>query len=418
MADDPGRSESGGDDRPHESHGDRRPEPPSPFRPGPITPISSASNPYPHYWSHPEQPPPGFSPYDRPRSPPRPYPFPPQSPTYPPFQPPHPSTFPPPLPPSYPISQTYPHVGPYDYSGLPPPSSHFAPRTLPFSHSSRLPQGGMINTPIAGVLPMPPLNLEPPPTHRFRIRPGAETEFRISVRQQPVRARMCGFGEKDRRPIDPPPVVELTELKGPSSPDDLKSLILQTTIYNEEGTEHRGIIRTTIGATAGLGSAEELPVQPEEKHARVLMGNHFGSFQDLEDENGKRGLFVMFPDLSIRVEGRYRLKFDLLRVFLPPEAAPRPSQIIAECLSDIFVVYAAKKFPGMMQSTKLTLAFQRQGVKVAIRTEERGRRERPPSTVATSRPPKKRPSISSNEDDDEAASTVSSETKRIRSAER
>src|SRR5208282_2142437 len=117
----------------------------------------------------------------------------------------------------------------------------------------------------------------------------------------------------------------------------------------------------------------------------------------------------MFPYLSIRVEGRYRLKFDLLRVFLPPESAPGPSQIIAECLSDIFVVYAAKKFPGMMQSTKLTLAFQRQGVKVAIRTEERGRRERPPNTVATSRPPKKRQSISSNEDDDEAASTISSE---------
>ena len=264
---------------------------------------------------------------------------------------------------------------------------------------------------------MAPLNLEPPPTHSFIIRPGAETEYRISVRQQPVRARMCGFGEKDRRPIDPPPIIELTELKGPSTPDDLKSLILQTTIYNEEGTAHRGIIRTTIGATAGLGSAEELPIQPEEKHARVLMGNHFGSFQDLEDENGKRGLFVMFPDLSIRVEGRYRLKFDLLRVCLPPEAAARPSQIIAECLSDIFVVYAAKKFPGMMQSTKLTLAFQRQGVKVAIRTEERARRERPTSIAGTGRPSKKRTSISSNEDDDEAGSTHSSETKRIRNAE-
>ena len=107
---------------------------------------------------------------------------------------------------------------------------------MPFPTSVRLPQGGMISPTVAGVLPMPPLNLEPPPTHKFRIPPGAETEYRISVRQQPVRARMCGFGEKDRRPIDPPPVVKLEELKGPSSPDDLKSLILQTTIYNEEGT--------------------------------------------------------------------------------------------------------------------------------------------------------------------------------------
>lgn len=27
--------------------------------------------------------------------------------------------------------------------------------------------------------------------------------------QQPLHARMCGFGEKDRRPIDPPPIVQL-----------------------------------------------------------------------------------------------------------------------------------------------------------------------------------------------------------------
>jgi hypothetical protein len=29
------------------------------------------------------------------------------------------------------------------------------------------------------------------------------------VVQNPIRARCCGFGEKDRRPIDPPPILEL-----------------------------------------------------------------------------------------------------------------------------------------------------------------------------------------------------------------
>ena len=33
--------------------------------------------------------------------------------------------------------------------------------------------------------------------------------YQLIVVQQPVRARMCGFGEKDRRPVDPPPVVKL-----------------------------------------------------------------------------------------------------------------------------------------------------------------------------------------------------------------
>lgn len=27
--------------------------------------------------------------------------------------------------------------------------------------------------------------------------------------QNPKRARSCGFGEKDRRPIDPPPILQL-----------------------------------------------------------------------------------------------------------------------------------------------------------------------------------------------------------------
>lgn len=33
--------------------------------------------------------------------------------------------------------------------------------------------------------------------------------YELVVCQQPLHARMCGFGEKDRRPIDPPPIVKL-----------------------------------------------------------------------------------------------------------------------------------------------------------------------------------------------------------------
>lgn len=34
-------------------------------------------------------------------------------------------------------------------------------------------------------------------------------EWALEVPQQPIRARMCGFGDKDRRPITPPPCVRL-----------------------------------------------------------------------------------------------------------------------------------------------------------------------------------------------------------------
>ncbi|RUP42779.1 velvet factor-domain-containing protein [Jimgerdemannia flammicorona] len=34
-------------------------------------------------------------------------------------------------------------------------------------------------------------------------------QFKLEVAQQPLRARMCGFGDKDRRPITPPPILQL-----------------------------------------------------------------------------------------------------------------------------------------------------------------------------------------------------------------
>jgi len=80
------------------------------------------------------------------------------------------------------------------------------------------------------------------------------------------------------------------------------------------------------------------------------------------------------------------------------------------------VVYAAKKFPGMMQSTELTKAIARQGIKISVRGEPRGRREGKGNTTTKTRK-RQAPSISSIEEEDEEASVVSSEHKRIRSAE-
>ena len=34
--------------------------------------------------------------------------------------------------------------------------------------------------------------------------------YLLTMRQQPIAARACGFGERDRRVIDPPPIVQLS----------------------------------------------------------------------------------------------------------------------------------------------------------------------------------------------------------------
>jgi hypothetical protein len=179
---------------------------------------------------------------------------------------------------------------------------------------------------------------------------------------------MCGFGEKDRRPIDPPPVVEIIAGTEPLTPTAVQSLVLQCTLWNEDGTQHRNIIRTEVGPAPGLGTAEELPAQREEKHARVMMGNVFANALHLEDEHKQLGYLCIFSDLSIRVEGIYRLKFDLLRLAMPPQPVAGANTIIAVALSDRFQVFPAKRFGGMSSSSPLTMALARQGVKIHVRT--------------------------------------------------
>lgn len=264
-----------------------------------------------------------------------------------------------------------------------------------------------------------PLNFETPPTR------SASDDFKLTVRQQPVRARMCGFGEKDRRTIDPPPIVELHELKGPLPPAERDRLVLQCTLWNEEGTEERGTIREVVGKTSGLGTAEELPVHVEQKHAKNMMGENFASINEYDDEHGTPCLFFVFSDLSVRAEGRYRLKMDLLQIELPGNGLPqRPGRIVAECLSHVFSVFQAKKFPGMMDSTPLTDALSSQGCTIKTRNKEKREKEKEKKKKDSGKPPtsrtrEKRPATaSSSEEEETIESPESSESKRKRSRER
>lgn len=51
--------------------------------------------------------------------------------------------------------------------------------------------------------------------------------YELVVCQQPLHARMCGFGEKDRRPIDPPPIVKLVvKQEGQKGPVDVQYVFL------------------------------------------------------------------------------------------------------------------------------------------------------------------------------------------------
>ncbi|KAG1279658.1 hypothetical protein G6F66_011799 [Rhizopus arrhizus] len=157
--------------------------------------------------------------------------------------------------------------------------------------------------------------------------------YELVVCQQPLHARMCGFGEKDRRPIDPPPIVQLI-VKQNDTPVDIQSLqipffVLHVTLWSDDRTEERNIISNPPKCT------------------RVLMGSLVSSPSLLKNEKNEPGLYFAFPDLSIRTEGRYTLRFSLMKLVNSDFQENAKSKIVAQVFSDPFTVYSAKKFPGM-----------------------------------------------------------------------
>jgi hypothetical protein len=83
-------------------------------------------------------------------------------------------------------------------------------------------------------------------------------KFELRVEQQPQRARMCGFGDKDRRPITPPPCVRLiiTDLRTGEQikPDEYEGqsmfFVLQVDLWDEAGTREVNLVRSSSASPA------------------------------------------------------------------------------------------------------------------------------------------------------------------------
>ncbi|CDH57921.1 developmental regulator [Lichtheimia corymbifera JMRC:FSU:9682] len=162
--------------------------------------------------------------------------------------------------------------------------------------------------------------------------------IRLIVRQQPVKARLCSFKEKvDRRPVDPPPVVQLECQRQEMLHDP--SLFLYATLVDTRGDD----LHFTNQATPSTAGA-------------VVQSLH-----KLRDTENKEGGYFIFDDISVRQEGHFKFKFSLFRIV--------ESHVFYLCsiLSDTFQVYSPKTFPGMSESTDLTRWFSDQGVRVRIR---------------------------------------------------
>lgn len=228
-------------------------------------------------------------------------------------------------------------------------------------------------------------------------------EYELTVRQEPKQARMCGVGGKaDRRPIDPPPIIQLRVIdpaqrnrnpqaapsrdpKTASDGNQPASPVAEPTAQDATGT----------GTDAGPSYADSFLQNPyyfmfaslakpdddaelhwlKDGRTRCTTGSVVSSLYHLKDpqnQNEDAGFFV-FPDLSVRTEGSYRLKLSLFEVV---DNSVRHCKSI---FSAPFYVYTAKKFPGMEESTPLSCSLADQGIKIRIRKDIRVRKRPMPT---------------------------------------
>ncbi|KAG0648055.1 Velvet complex subunit 1 [Hyphodiscus hymeniophilus] len=232
-----------------------------------------------------------------------------------------------------------------------------------------------------------PMNQDRPPQmiERNTVQ-GRRLRYELKVIQQPERARACGSGAKssaDRRPVDPPPVVELKifEVVGrdPKQDPDI------TFAYNANF-----FLFATLELARPMAHGRVPP--PQAAQVPVLTGMPVSGMAYL-DRPSEAGYFI-FPDLSVRHEGKYRLSFNLYEETKEPdEDADKDPAVESnlnihagqqdpeasfdwrmELKSDVFDVFSAKKFPGLAESTPSSRTVAEQGCRVRIRRDVRMRR--------------------------------------------
>jgi len=206
------------------------------------------------------------------------------------------------------------------------------------------------------------------------------SRYKLTVRQQPLAARACGFGERDRRVIDPPPIVQLSLADfDANSSTDVSELrypfnVVHCTLLSSSSpsTDVTAITdpathRTTRRLMGTLVASPFVGGDPDSQSS--------SSTVDLNPTKPNQPLscFFIFPDLSCRTPGPYRLHFTLMRLGSEITLLGGRTQIVSAVTSDVFHVFSAKDFPGMRASTGLTRGLKKLGAGVSVKKGNGGK---------------------------------------------
>jgi Velvet factor len=218
----------------------------------------------------------------------------------------------------------------------------------------------------------------------------------LYIRQQPRAGRACSNG-RDRRAIDPPPVVQLQISDfDPNSPDDMEDMQDQSFVVHcflrtaSLPARDVSVIMCQDDNSSGLraerqinGNLDASPFfcdeDPDPNNAPLHPSSQL--YYPLHTPTSKaprRNLpatFFYFADLSIRRAGVYRLEFQLVRVRMDG----RPVPMLHTVLSEPFNVVNAKDFDHVQPSTPLVrgLIASQAGFPLKLKQGSRARRESP-----------------------------------------
>ncbi|KAI8893764.1 velvet factor [Globomyces pollinis-pini] len=112
--------------------------------------------------------------------------------------------------------------------------------------------------------------------------------------------------------------------------------------------------------TVNLWSIDESNQPLRELHTD-LVGNIIAESRVLEDVDGFKKIYFIFPNVYVRKEGRYRLCFRLIKIFGPTHDRLLPyTSVMDTIFSNVIQVYLPKHFPGKSKPSMLMKVLVKQ----------------------------------------------------------
>ncbi|CAL1714948.1 unnamed protein product [Somion occarium] len=187
-----------------------------------------------------------------------------------------------------------------------------------------------------------------------RFRPKEDKSYRLEIVQHPIKCAEFGNSTLTRLPLAPPLIVQL-HIRGQATVGEIDEvelpfLVAQLSLYSADGA-------TTMDQPE-VGSGHS-------RSDRMLYGSLVASPQILRNYQGRQGVYFLFPDVSIRWRGQFRIGVSLLRL---PGSIPEPRRdnsgnVLARAQTYPFDVVPRSEYTAPAQ-TPLTQYFVQQGARM------------------------------------------------------